>query len=288
LVTYGIPTFNNGKYIEKSIESVLNQTFKDIELYVYDNASEDETEKNVQKYLNIPNFHYIRREKNEGALVNWNDCLLSGDGKYIAMLHADDMIRPRHVEELVGMLEKHKNCCLAYCPCIWIDEKDGFLQIVDHIGHRKLNYWGGRNELAELFVYDCYITASSVIFKRNIIEKVGVFDGKLSSDWSYFLRIAKENSNFCFSTNPTVEYRWHDAQQSNDYYKTNDPLIAHVSLLRDYLSQWGAKDKFKGYEDRVWTSLMNRCNQKPEGAFGLGFIIEEEIGKILKEMAEKE
>lgn len=287
ILSVGVPVYNGEKYLKKTIESVLNQTLKDIDIYVFDNCSTDNTEQGVQEFLASSNFHYVRRPENMGVRVNWNSCFFeTGDSKYVAMLHADDQITPNHAEKMIGMLEQHENCALSYNPCVWVDKDDKFIQLMNHGGHPKLPSWGGRNEFAYLLVYDCFITMSSAIFRRDIINKVGEFGFDRSGDWVYFLKIASINSNFCFDPEPTTSYRYHEEQQSRDYYTGNDPLLAHVTLLQDALQHYNGKEKLVGYENRIWSLLNNRIAQYPEGAFGQAFMIQK-IGEWLQRMVEE-
>ena len=284
LLTVGIPAYKSGKYIKKAINSVLNQTLEDLELFVFDDCPEDnEVEEIIQEYINIPNFHFEKLKKNVGAAKNWDNCLHAGSGEYVAMLHADDFWHYRHAEKMIGMLEEHKNCVLSYNPCIWVNENNKILQVMNHVGHRKLPYFGGRNEMSELLIYDDYITISSVIFRRDIVNQTGFFTKVLCTDWEYIIRVAQINSNFCFDPEPTTFYRWHENQQSNEFYKSNDPLIATVSLIQDTLNYFGGKEKLHGYETKVWSFLVGKAQQYPEGAFGMNFMISK-IAEILKGM----
>ena len=77
LVTIAIPVFNGYKYLEKTIESIINQDYKKIEILISDNYSSDNTEKICRYYSKLDNrIKYIKQEKNIGAINNLNNLLI--------------------------------------------------------------------------------------------------------------------------------------------------------------------------------------------------------------------
>lgn len=282
LLEVGIPVYNGEKYIKECIDSVLNQTFEDLEIYVYDNASTDGTGHILNGYIGVEKVHLIRKKENEGPLANWNDCITSSDAKYVSLLCADDAWKPNHAEMMVRGLEEHSNCVLAYSPCDWIDENSNLIGTLHHPGHKTEEVWGGRDELGELLVYDDYITISSAVFRNDAVKKVGKFDVVSSADWQYFLRFGNMFDDFYFNPNPTCLYRKHEEQDSTSFYNSDAPLITHCSMLLDFL-QYGNKEKLKGYSQRIWSYFINRCNMYPQSAYGLQFFTSK-IGQYLQEL----
>jgi len=98
LVTIGIPTYNRAdSYLGQSLESAVNQTYKNIEIVVSDNCSTDNTEGYV-KGFNDPRIRYFKQKVNIGAINNSNYCLDQARGDYFLQLHDDDSIDPDFVE----------------------------------------------------------------------------------------------------------------------------------------------------------------------------------------------
>lgn len=92
-ISIGMPVYNGSIYIEEAINSVLNQTFKDFELIISDNASIDDTENICNKYLALDSrIHYIRQDKNIGGINNFKFVLDNSSGKYFMWLAADDAL----------------------------------------------------------------------------------------------------------------------------------------------------------------------------------------------------
>ncbi|MBD2150274.1 glycosyltransferase family 2 protein [Pseudanabaena sp. FACHB-1277] len=105
LVSVGIPTYNRAATLVKAIESVLQQTYSNIELIISDNASTDETQSICEKFCNLDQrITYIRQEKNLGAANNFNTVLEFAKGEYFMWLGDDDWISSMYIEECIGIL----------------------------------------------------------------------------------------------------------------------------------------------------------------------------------------
>ena len=116
LVSVIIPTYNRAEYVKKAVESVLNQTYKNIEVIVIDGSPNDETEKILQPYLVNSQINYIHRneihdgtEKDKGNLARArNQAIRIAKGKYIATLDDDDFwSNERKLEKQVQFLENN-------------------------------------------------------------------------------------------------------------------------------------------------------------------------------------
>ncbi len=101
-----MPAYNGGKYIAKAIESVLNQTLKDIELIIIDDGSTDNTVDIIKKYTD-PRIRFFQNEKNEGISVTSNKAIQASLAPYIAPLDQDDITDLKRLETEFNFLEKH-------------------------------------------------------------------------------------------------------------------------------------------------------------------------------------
>ncbi len=101
-----MPAYNVEKYIGEAIDSMLNQTFKDFEFIIVDDASTDGTLSAVQKYTD-PRVKIIRNEKNAKLAASLNKGLQIVRGKYIARMDADDISHPERLQKLYDFLEKN-------------------------------------------------------------------------------------------------------------------------------------------------------------------------------------
>lgn len=119
----GIPIYNGEKWIAKTLESILGQTFADFRLCIADNASEDGTEDICRSYESADNrVHYVRHSDNIGAARNYNYLVQRADADYFKWAAADDLCRPSLFERCVDALEQRPALVGVYARSMSIDE----------------------------------------------------------------------------------------------------------------------------------------------------------------------
>ena len=94
LVTVAIPTFNRAHFLERAARSVLDQTHTNLELWIYDNASEDDTPAVCAGLVDDPRVRIVRHESNIGFVPNQNVAYGGGAGAYVLVIGDDDILRP--------------------------------------------------------------------------------------------------------------------------------------------------------------------------------------------------
>ena len=115
-----IPTYKRSKYIARTIESVLSQTYNNIEIIVVDdNNGEDEyrakTRATIKKYIESGKIKYICHDRNMGGCAARNTGLKESSGDYVCYLDDDDFLYKEKIKEQVNFLEKHKEIDIVYC-----------------------------------------------------------------------------------------------------------------------------------------------------------------------------
>jgi len=116
-----IPTYNYGQYIDKSIDSVLSQTYTDFEIIVIDDGSTDNTRTIVEtKYRDKVKYIY---QENRGAPAARNQGLREAKGDFIVFLDADDWFAPENLEYKVNILENNVDVGWVYSDWHYVNEK---------------------------------------------------------------------------------------------------------------------------------------------------------------------
>lgn len=129
-VTALVPSFNHGDYIEQRIESIINQSYTNIELIVIDDLSTDNSHTIISRLQQKYGFSYIRNEKNTGTpFAAWEAVLSIATGDYIWICESDDFAETNFVETAINALVAHKNAVLFYCNS-WVVNSHG--ERVDH------------------------------------------------------------------------------------------------------------------------------------------------------------
>ncbi|MDB5410896.1 MAG: glycosyl transferase family 2 [Rhodospirillales bacterium] len=122
LVSVVLPTRLRDAYLAEALASAITQTYRDIEIIVSDSAASDATRDLVMSF-NDERVRYRRNAPSSDSLANHVAAISEATGEYVAVLHDDDIWEPRFLEQLVGALEKRRDCVLAFCDQTIIDEK---------------------------------------------------------------------------------------------------------------------------------------------------------------------
>ncbi|MEO8664829.1 MAG: glycosyltransferase family 2 protein [Ignavibacteria bacterium] len=132
IITVGIPVYNEEKYLASTIQSVLDQTLKNIEIVIADNCSTDSSYDIAMGYAERdPRISVYRQEENIGIPNNFRFALNKSKTKYFIWLGAHDMFKPDYLERGVEFLEKNKNVLMAYPRAEWIDTENKFISNLD-------------------------------------------------------------------------------------------------------------------------------------------------------------
>lgn len=114
LVSIGVPTYNRADLLKIALDSLLAQTYKNIEILISDNASTDDTETVCREYgVKDSRICYVRQEKNIGQMNNYSFLLNKAQGAYFMWAQDDDWLNPAYLEVLVGILEEHSHYSVA-------------------------------------------------------------------------------------------------------------------------------------------------------------------------------
>ena len=128
-VSIGLPVYNGERYLEKTLSSILAQTFSDFELIISDNGSTDKTEEICKIYATKDSrIHYHRNETNLGAAKNYNLTFQLSSGKYFKWVAHDDLYAPEYLERCVEILNREPEVVLCYSKTNIIDESGDFIE----------------------------------------------------------------------------------------------------------------------------------------------------------------
>lgn len=126
MVSIGLPVFNGGPLLENAINSLLSQTYRNIELLISDNASTDETGSICERVqAGDPRVKYHCNDSNIGAVANWRQVYRRASGKYFMWAAHDDWWEPEFIEELVALLEADTSSVLAFSHSDDVDMTTG-------------------------------------------------------------------------------------------------------------------------------------------------------------------
>lgn len=193
LVSVIIPAYNASKFIERTLTSVLNQTYENIEILVVDDGSTDDTSEIVQRFVTIDTRIIFLQQANAGVAAARNYAIAKSKGDFIAPIDADDIWHETNVEKQLKVLVSSDDVGMVYSWSIDIDESDYLTG-----GARIFPYHG--NIYPAMLLQNVIGHASACMIRRSCLEHVGSPYYKTSflaqkaqgcEDWDLYLRIAE-------------------------------------------------------------------------------------------------
>lgn len=181
LVSIIMPSYNTAPYIKETIQSVLNQTYKDWELLIVDDCSTDNTDE-VLSEIHDSRIHIFKNECNSGAAVSRNRALREAKGQWIAYLDSDDLWMPEKLEKQIKFMESH-GYTFSYTNYEEIDA-DGKRTGVRVTGPKRITKTG-------MFNY-CWPGCLTVMFDASKIGLIQIKDIKKNNDYAMWLKICRK------------------------------------------------------------------------------------------------
>ena len=253
-VSVVIPTYNREQFIERSIKSVLNQTYQDFEIIVVDDASIDNT-KEVVAGFNDQRIKYVRHEKNRGEAAARNTGIKLAEADYIASHDSDDEWLP---EKLAKQIQVFENCSpevgVVYTG-FW-KEESGEKTYIPFEGVNKKE-----GNIHQELLKGNFIGSPVTLIKKECFEKAGMFNEEISNlvDWELWLRVSKYY-HFKYIDEPLVIAHYHSDNVSSNHHAFIEAL---ESVLEKYSDEFASDKKLlaKHYIDIGNLLVVNKETQ---------------------------
>jgi glycosyltransferase involved in cell wall biosynthesis len=186
-VSVCVPTRNRSAELRRTLQAILTQGVKDIELIVGDDASTDDTEEVVRSFKD-DRIRYHRHQSNLGIYPNWNSLIAMARGEYICVYHDHDFYLPTIVERSLELLERHPGVVFVHTAVLLVDRFRRPLQLLIHPLAEVVPGW----EFQRLQVLRSYVTASVAMVRRVAYERAGPYNPRfgLGSDSDMWLRLS--------------------------------------------------------------------------------------------------
>lgn len=266
VVSVIIPAYNQAQYLRQAIDSALEQGDISLEVIVIDDGSQDETPEVLKEYEGKIR---VLRKDNQGVARARNSGLEIAKGEFISFLDADDIWLPGHLAKAMKVFERETEVGLTYCDAKVIDEASRF---------KKLRC-SPRTASLESLVLGNFITTSSVVLRKESLDKCGIFDPAFryaSEDWDLWMRIA-DKYQLRHTGETLVEYRRHSEsaiQKLGFEIRDNSLLAVENSFKRNSELQPELRSKA---ESAMHIESAVRCLTAMKSG-----LAREEIGKALR------
>lgn len=243
MISVVITCYNYGKYLKGCLESVLAQTWSDLEVIVVNDGSVDETDQVMGSFAAEKRVRYLKQE-NLGQAAAKNAGIGAARGAFIAFLDADDLWLP---DKLVKQMEKFSSerVGVVYSTASFIDENGAPFN--HEVTGRYLQPCRGR--VTERLIFDNFIPFSSSVVRRACLERAGGFDAslKMGIDWDLWLRLSTEYE-FDYVDEKLLRYRMgHGGQMSRNMAERHR---CSDRIMEKFLAR---------YPDAVSPALLTEC-----------------------------
>lgn len=209
-----LPVYNRPGFIKRSVNSVLNQSYKNFELIIVDDGSDDGTPDVLAKLAagSDADIISLQFEENCGVSAARNAGIRAASGEWIALLDSDDEWDADKLEKQMKFHQQHKGLVISQCNERWI--RNG-KQVNKRKIHRKKS---GRIFQESLKL--CLISPSAVFFHKNLVKNIGFFDESfpVCEDYDYWLRVLRNYPVGLLDEALLTRYGGHDDQLSSRYW----------------------------------------------------------------------
>lgn len=273
IVSVILPAHNGEKYISKAIDSVLNQTYKNIELIVVDDFSVDSTQSIVQSY-NDPRVKYYYSEKNRHIAYSLNKGISLARGEYIARIDCDDIWELDKLEKQIQFLDDNSTYGAVFSKVNVIDENgtlanDKFPEV--YRLYNDKNFETQKEWLHYFLFYGNVLCHSSVVMRKDVLDIVGNYNLTCvpGEDFELWTRIATKYPIKLFEEK-MVKCRW--CFDENKVSSTNNlerfPYYNIQMMVRyHFFDNMSNSDFIRFSDDFVCTDSMTEIELECEKAF---------------------
>ncbi len=225
LVSVIIPSYNMARFLPQAVESVLAQTYANLEIQIIDDGSKDDTQEVVRQWAQNPRIR-VHRQVNGGLSHARNQGVALTRGDFIALLDADDIWEPQKLARQLPLFRGRPEVGVVYSDYSRMDADGKPLPN----GPTQMH----RGKVSGPLLIENFVPASTTVVRRACFERCGGFDVALRTgeDYEMWLRLSA-HFEFDFIPEPTMRYRTGGWQMSTDYRgRYRDGHRSHAGLPR--------------------------------------------------------
>ena len=273
LVSVYITNHNYGKYLNKAIKSVLNQTHQDYELIIIDDGSKDNSKNIIKRYINHKKVISVF-QKNKGLTVSNNLALRLSRGKYIMRLDADDWLDTNAIHLMSNYLEKNPRIGLVFPDYYEVDKKGNILNLVRRHDFRKVK------------LLDKPAHGACTMIRKECLQKIGGYNERFDRQDGYYIWIKFIQRYEVTNINlPLFYYRKHDLSLTINeakILKTRADIIKNNIFKNNFKKKALAIIPVRGYEINPYNNFLKKLRGKPLGCWLIDVLLNtKKISKIL-------
>jgi glycosyltransferase involved in cell wall biosynthesis len=237
-----LPVYNCERYLEKAIQSVLDQTFTDFELIIINDGSTDKTEFNILSFTDH-RIVYVKNPQNKGLIYSLNRGIEMAQGQYIARMDADDICLPERLEKQKNFLDEHPGIAMTACLAMLIDEKGREKGI-----RKEDKKTTSPLQIRRKMPYENCIAHPTVMMRSGVFKKLLYKPNQKNiEDYDCWLRLLNRGYAIQKMEVPLLLYRTHEESVTNVHLRKINFFLKHFHMKRRFLARELMEGRINGF-----------------------------------------
>jgi glycosyltransferase involved in cell wall biosynthesis len=257
LVSVAIATYNGSAYIRQQLDSIFNQSYKNIEVVVCDDCSKDDTAQILEEYAQKYGLRYVVNERNLGLIKNFEKSISMCRGQYIALSDQDDLWKENKLETLLKNIGDYT---LVYSPTTEVIDENG--DDVENIANFTLVDWGrNKSDLIKAFgtgkpfkaLTVCnWVVSHQVMFNRDLVELALPIPASFPFHDAWLALCACKLNGIRYTEYSLMKYRLHSKS-----YTFSSGNNSSTSSFREWESKFNEKKAIRKRENLAMIEILN-------------------------------
>jgi len=258
LISIAMCTYNGEVYLKHQLDSILNQSYKNIELIIVDDISTDNTLNILREYAKTDNrIKIYENEQNLGFIKNFERAISLCSGEFIALSDQDDIWKPQKLEYFYTHIN---NNILIYSDAILIDENEKKLNKM--LISPKKNMISGNNNRA--FIFSNCVSGNTLMFKKELTQHILPIPKEINYHDVWIAFVATTYGTITYSDEAMVYYRQHSNQITKDtkekhtnfLLKLKKKKLGYIEKSKEVLNNVNALLKLKILDDNTTINIL--------------------------------
>lgn len=252
LVSVILPVYNEEKYIGEAIDSILNQTYKNLELIIIDDGSTDHTLEVVMERKNKDDRVVVITRRNKGLVSSLNEGILISHGEYIARMDADDISHKDRLEKQINYLETHKEVYLlgTNYDLLFEDSLDEGIKKAAQGTHKRSMAHIDKDKWFLSINETMKFIHPTIMMRKSLFDEIGLYREYKLEDIELYFRCGVNNKRVDKLDEVLLDYRVRAASKSR-----TDTREEQTREIMEYKLQYLIEtifDKEKAYQYMIW------------------------------------
>lgn len=252
MVSVILPVYNAAGFLKPCMESILQQSFADLELIIINDGSTDNSVAIIHSFQD-PRIRLINNDGNKGLIYSLNKAVELSAGKYIARMDADDICLPQRIEKQKELLESKIYISVTACPVQFINERNERTDMRWKEDEENISAAKIRKEMAS---GNC-IAHPSIMARAEVLKAHPYpLNQKHTEDYALWLQLMAEGYEFEKVPEKLLLYRVHESSVTNQFHRKKNVYLINANTKFKFLKSRLSKFRFNGFDLRVAFTMI--------------------------------